>query len=77
MKRMASSQVALNPDGSTANPAAFQQQIRNNADVMTHLFQSDPELAQVILGNDLNKLQTVLRAHHNQRSELCRQEEEM
>nr|GEV67059.1 DNA damage-inducible protein 1 [Tanacetum cinerariifolium] len=72
----ASSQVALNPDGSAVNPAAFQQQIRNNADVMAQLFQSDPELAQVILGNDLNKLQTVLRARHNQRSELRRQEEE-
>ncbi|GJZ90216.1 DNA damage-inducible protein 1, partial [Tanacetum coccineum] len=72
----ASSQVALNPDGSAANPAAFQQQIRNNADVMAQLFQSDPELAQVILGNDLNKLQIVLRARHNQRSEFRRQEEE-
>ncbi|GJX24548.1 DNA damage-inducible protein 1 [Tanacetum coccineum] len=72
----ASSQVALNPDGSAANPAAFQQQIRNNADVMAQLFQSDPELAQVILGNDLNKLQIILRARHNQRSEFRRQEEE-
>lgn len=39
-------------------------------------WQSDPELAQVILGNDLNKLQNLLRARHNQRSELRRQEEE-
>ena len=38
--------------------------------------QSDPELAQVILGNDLNKLQTVLRARYNERSEARRQQEE-
>lgn len=72
----ASSQEVLNPDGSAVNPAAFQQQIRNNADVMAQLFQSDPELAQVILGNDLNRLQTLLKARHNQRSEARRQQEE-
>nr|GEV12898.1 DNA damage-inducible protein 1 [Tanacetum cinerariifolium] len=48
------SQVALDPDESTVNPAAFQQHIQNNA--------SDLELAYVILGNDLNNLQTLLRA---------------
>ncbi|PWA98953.1 ubiquitin family protein [Artemisia annua] len=71
-----SQEVLLNRDGSAVNPAAFQQQIRNNADAMAQLFQSDPELAQVILGNDLNKLQTVLRARHNERSEARRQQEE-
>uniref|UniRef100_A0A6M2EHM1 UBA domain-containing protein n=1 Tax=Populus davidiana TaxID=266767 RepID=A0A6M2EHM1_9ROSI len=43
---------------------------------MAQLFQADPELAQVILGNDLNKLQDLLRQHHRQRSELRRQQEE-
>ncbi|GJU13951.1 hypothetical protein Tco_1136347 [Tanacetum coccineum] len=38
--------------------------------------QSNPELAQAILGNDLNNLQTLLKARYNQRSELRRQEEE-
>jgi DNA damage-inducible protein 1 len=38
--------------------------------------QADPELAQVILGNDLNKLQDLLRQRHRQRSELRRQQEE-
>jgi hypothetical protein len=38
--------------------------------------QADPELAQVILGNDLNKLQDLLRQRHRQRSELHRQQEE-
>lgn len=76
--RGSSNEVSLNPDGSAANPAAFQQQVRNNSNLMAQLFQSDPELAQVILGNDLNKLQEVLRMRHRQRSEYNRhQEEEM
>ncbi|KAI3686157.1 hypothetical protein L1987_79830 [Smallanthus sonchifolius] len=73
---MVSSSEVLNPDGSAVNPAAFQQQIRNNSDLMAQLLQSDPELAQIIIGNDLNKLQDLLRRRHNQRSELRRQQEE-
>lgn len=38
--------------------------------------QSDPELAQAILGNDLNRLQEILRMRHRQRDELRRQKEE-
>ncbi|XP_071702378.1 protein DNA-DAMAGE INDUCIBLE 1-like [Rutidosis leptorrhynchoides] len=71
-----SSNEVMNPDGSAVNPAAFQQQIRNNSDLMAQLFQSDPELAQIILGNDLNKLQDLLRMRHRQRSDLSRQQEE-
>ncbi|KAK1406924.1 hypothetical protein QVD17_38533 [Tagetes erecta] len=75
---MSSSNEVLNPDGSAVNPAAFQQQIRNNSDLMAQLFQNDPELAQLIIGNDLNKLQDVLRKRYSQRSELrWQQEEEM
>ncbi|KAG4906955.1 hypothetical protein JHK82_055613 [Glycine max] len=45
---------------------------------MGQLFQSDPELEQAILGNDLNKLQEVLRLRHHQRDELkCQKEEEL
>ncbi|KAI3673904.1 hypothetical protein L6452_40034 [Arctium lappa] len=72
-----SSNEVLNPDGSAVNPAAFQQQIRNNSDLMAQLFQSDPELAQIILGNDLNRLQDLLRMRHRQRSEMRRQQEEV
>lgn len=36
----------------------------------------DPELAQAILGNDLNRLQDILRARNRQKSELRRQQEE-
>ncbi|PWA97487.1 ubiquitin family protein [Artemisia annua] len=71
-----SNEVTLNPDGSAVNPAAFQQQVRNNSNMMAQLFQSDPELAQVILGNDLNNLQDILRVRHRQRSEHNRQKEE-
>ncbi|KAL8469578.1 hypothetical protein ACS0TY_032428 [Phlomoides rotata] len=43
---------------------------------MAQLFQSDPELAQSILGNDINKLQDLLRVRNRQRGELRRQQEE-
>nr|XP_043621140.1 protein DNA-DAMAGE INDUCIBLE 1 [Erigeron canadensis] len=74
--RASSNEVRLNPDGSAVDPAAFQQQVRNNSDLMAQLFQSDPELAQSVLGNDLNKLQDLLRVRHHQRSEFNRQKEE-
>lgn len=38
--------------------------------------QSDPEFAQAISGNDLNKLQEILRQRHHQRAELRKREEE-
>ncbi|XP_022734619.1 DNA damage-inducible protein 1 isoform X3 [Durio zibethinus] len=38
--------------------------------------ETDPELAQAVVGNDLNKLQDILRARHQQRSQLRRREEE-
>ncbi|XVF70957.1 hypothetical protein PTKIN_Ptkin11bG0204200 [Pterospermum kingtungense] len=68
--------LSLNPDGSAVNPGAFQQQIRRDSNVMGQLFQADPELAQAIVGNDLNKLQELLRARHRQRSELRQREME-
>ncbi|KAM7269410.1 hypothetical protein ACFE04_024907 [Oxalis oulophora] len=71
-----SNNLGLNPDGSAVNPAAFQQQVQRDANMMTQLFQADPEFAQVIQGNDLNKLQELLRQRHLQRSALRRQQEE-
>ncbi|KAL3643288.1 DNA damage-inducible protein 1 [Castilleja foliolosa] len=68
--------VGFNPDGSAVNPSAFQQQLRSDSNMMAQLFQSDPELAQAILGNDLNRLQDILRARNQQRSELKRKQEE-
>ncbi len=38
--------------------------------------QTDPELAQAVLGNDLNRLQDLLRERHRQRSDVRRQQEE-
>ncbi|CAL5405226.1 unnamed protein product [Camellia sinensis] len=49
--------------------------IRMFLDVHVKL-QADPELAQAIIGNDLNKLQDILRERHSQKSELRRRQEE-
>ncbi|XP_020422554.1 DNA damage-inducible protein 1 isoform X2 [Prunus persica] len=68
--------LSFNPDGSAVNPGAFQQHIKNDSNLMAQLFQSDPDLAQVILGNDLNRLQELLRQRHLQKSELRRQQDE-
>ncbi|KAL5802081.1 hypothetical protein ACOSQ4_030386 [Xanthoceras sorbifolium] len=68
--------LSFNPDGSAVNPTAFQQHIRRDSNMMTQLFQTDPELAQALLGNDLNRLQDLLRERNRQRSELRRQQDE-
>ncbi|GKV44559.1 hypothetical protein SLEP1_g51729 [Rubroshorea leprosula] len=74
--RPASNDLALNPDGSAVNPGALQQHLRRDSNLLGQLFQADPELAQAITGNDLNKLQELLRARHRQRSELRRRQAE-
>ncbi|KAI3889214.1 hypothetical protein MKX03_006446 [Papaver bracteatum] len=74
--RVANNDLNINPDGSCVNPGAFQQHVCSDSNMMTRLLQTDPELAQVILGNDLNKLQNVMRDRHQQRSHLRRQQEE-
>ncbi|XP_058782172.1 protein DNA-DAMAGE INDUCIBLE 1-like [Vicia villosa] len=68
--------LSFNTDGSAINPGAFQQHFRRDSNLMGQLFQNDPELAQVILGNDLNKIQEILRLRHRQRDQLRRQKEE-
>ncbi|CAL2263043.1 unnamed protein product [Prunus armeniaca] len=68
--------LSFNPDGSAVNPGAFQQHIKNDSNLIAQLFQSDPDLAQIILGNDLNRLQELLRQRHRQKSELRRQQDE-
>ncbi|XP_068338095.1 protein DNA-DAMAGE INDUCIBLE 1-like [Pyrus communis] len=68
--------LSFNPDGSAVNPGAFQQHIKNDSNLIAQLFQSDPDLAQVILGNDLNRLQELLRERHRQKSELKRKQDE-
>ncbi|KAK2440866.1 ubiquitin family protein [Trifolium repens] len=72
----ATNDLSFNTDGSAINPGAFQQHFRRDSNLMGQLFQNDPELAQVILGNDLNKLQEILRLRHRQRDQLRRQKEE-
>ncbi|XP_024018725.1 DNA damage-inducible protein 1 isoform X1 [Morus notabilis] len=68
--------LGLNPDGSAVNPEAFQRQIRNDSNLLAQLLQNDPELAQAIGGDNLNRLQDLLRERHRQRSEYRRQQEE-
>uniref|UniRef100_A0A5B7BC51 Putative DNA damage-inducible protein 1 n=1 Tax=Davidia involucrata TaxID=16924 RepID=A0A5B7BC51_DAVIN len=69
-------ELSFNPDGSAVNPAAFQQHIRRDSNMMAQLFQKDPELAQALLGNGLDRLQDLLRERHRQRSNLQHQQEE-
>ncbi|KAA8523511.1 hypothetical protein F0562_009934 [Nyssa sinensis] len=68
--------LSFNPDGSAVNPAAFQQHIRRDPNMMAQLFQTDPELAQALLENGLDRLQDLLRERHRQRSHLRRQQDE-
>ncbi|KAB2033123.1 hypothetical protein ERO13_D05G386600v2 [Gossypium hirsutum] len=72
--RESTNDLSFNLDGSAVNPGVFQQHIRRDSNVIGQIFQADPELAQAILGDDLNKLQDILRARHQQRSELRRKE---
>ncbi|OVA19720.1 Ubiquitin-associated domain/translation elongation factor EF-Ts [Macleaya cordata] len=74
--RVSNNDLSFNPDGSCVNPGAFQQHVRGDSNMMTQLLQTDPEFAQVILGNDLNRLQNLMRDRHRQRSELQRQQQE-
>ncbi|CAO2835675.1 unnamed protein product [Amaranthus hypochondriacus] len=71
-----SNDLGLNPDGSAVNPTAFQQHIQRDSNLMSQLYQSDPELAHAISGNDPNKLQNILRQRHRQRAELRQREQE-
>ncbi|KAL8150673.1 hypothetical protein V2J09_020481 [Rumex salicifolius] len=68
--------LGLNPDGSAVNPAAFQQHVQRDSNLMAQLFQADPELAQAISGNNLDRLQEILRQRHHQKSALRIKEEE-
>ncbi|PPR90417.1 hypothetical protein GOBAR_AA30270 [Gossypium barbadense] len=72
--RESTNDLSFNLDGSAVNPGVFQQHIRRDSNVIGQIFQADPELAQAILGDDLNKLQDILRARHQQRSELRKKE---
>lgn len=68
--------LGLNPDGSAVKPDAFQRQIRSDSNLLAQLFQNDPELAQAVVGDDVNRLQDLLRERHHQKSEYRRQQEE-
>ncbi|ERM98550.1 DNA damage-inducible protein 1, partial [Amborella trichopoda] len=68
--------LSFNPDGSAVNPGALQQHLRRDSNLMAQMLQSDPAFAQIIMGNDLDGLQSFLRERHRQRLELRRQQED-
>ncbi|CAN6450430.1 unnamed protein product [Victoria cruziana] len=68
--------LSFNPDGSAVNPRAFQQHVRRDARMMEQLLQNDPTLGQMILGEDVDGLQNLLRERHRQRLQLRQQQEE-
>ncbi|MQM07528.1 hypothetical protein Taro_040364 [Colocasia esculenta] len=76
LKSRPGNQLTLNIDGSAVNPAAFQQHIRRDSQMVSKLLQTDPALAQAILGDNLDHLQNLLRERHQQRLNLQRKQEE-
>jgi hypothetical protein len=52
--------LALTPDGSAADPAAFQSAVRADADKMAQL-EADHDLKGVLLGGDIPAMQALLR----------------
>ncbi|XP_068642447.1 protein DNA-DAMAGE INDUCIBLE 1 [Aristolochia californica] len=74
--RASTNDLRFNLDGSAVNPGVFQQHVSRDSNTMAQLLQRDPALAQAILGNDLDKMQNLLKERHQQRLELQRQQEE-
>uniref|UniRef100_A0A1D1YUU8 DNA damage-inducible protein 1 n=1 Tax=Anthurium amnicola TaxID=1678845 RepID=A0A1D1YUU8_9ARAE len=74
--RISGNDLSFNPDGSAMNPGAFQQYVRRDSRMIAQLLQTDPALAQAILGENLDHLQNLLRERHQQRVELRRKQEE-
>ncbi|XP_078438033.1 ubiquitin family protein [Wolffia australiana] len=74
--RLPGNELSFNSDGSAVNPSAFQQYVLSNSQMMNQLRQSDPMLARVIAGNDVDGMQNLLRERHQQRLALRREQEE-
>lgn len=58
---MSDSPFALNSDGSAKDPIAFQRAIRNDSDKMAAL-QGEPDTLRVLLSEDLQAVQNLLRS---------------
>mmetsp|Transcript_18173 Transcript_18173/g.37549 ORF Transcript_18173/g.37549 Transcript_18173/m.37549 type:complete len:123 (+) Transcript_18173:127-495(+) len=54
---------ARNEDGTAVDPRAFQKAIREDP-VRLEEASKDPEVAKVLLGEDMNALQELLRSYH-------------
>ena len=52
---------ALNTDGTARDPVAFQLALKNDAAKMQAL-QSEPDVLQIVLGDDIPAMQTMLRS---------------
>ena len=52
---------ALNTDGTACDPAAFQLALKNDAAKMKAL-QSEPDVLQIVLGDDIPAMQNMLRS---------------
>ncbi|KAH7387031.1 hypothetical protein KP509_16G001200 [Ceratopteris richardii] len=64
--------LSLNPDGSAVDPRALQQHLRSKPDIIGHLYNTNPELAQAVLGDNVDVLQDILRQQHRQKLEIER-----
>ncbi|OAE29245.1 hypothetical protein AXG93_3825s1150 [Marchantia polymorpha subsp. ruderalis] len=56
--------LALNSDGSAANPAAFLNHLRGDANIMSQLMQRSPEIGKAIVTGDIEVMQRFLRQQH-------------
>lgn len=65
---------ALGQDGAALAPRAFQQALRDDAEKMAQLAK-DPELAAVLLGDDVAAMQELLKSAHKARgrAHACKQ----
>jgi hypothetical protein len=60
MSQDQSDPFALNPDGSAADPAAFRAALHGDAGKMAAL-DADPQLREVLLGEDVAAMQALLQ----------------
>lgn len=63
----------LNPDGSAKRPAEFQAALRTDPEKLSAV-SSDPEVAKVVLGDDVDALQALLRGIYKVCSPHCMSE---
>eukprot|EP00898_Chlorokybus_atmophyticus_P004051 jgi/Chlat1/4647/Chrsp3S00435 len=73
----ANNPTAINADGSAVNPAAFQQFLHSQPQLMAQLRQNAPELADAVTAGNLDSMQRLLRLAHEQRNRRAQLEREL